>query len=279
MNDFARLLRAGDVGKVLERVEAVLATGVSVEQFASDLAEYFRSLLLVKNGISRDTLLGYAPEDFDMGVVGSLSAPQVEKALELLLSLYRGLRFSLNQRFELELCLARLAELDRLITPAEVREAIGRIRGEVAAAPGATVTPAPPGEPRPAAAVSGAAPAVSAPPPADAGTLVSTLIDSFRREKPSLSSWLEKRATAAIEAGELHLAFSARDRFAGEQILRERDLVSERISKVLGTPLKLRVSFMEAKEEAAGSDPRVEMVRKVFRGEVVKGEGHGSEPL
>jgi hypothetical protein len=105
------------------------------------------------------------------------------------------------------------------------------------------------------------------------------LIDSFRREKPSLSSWLEKRATATMEAEELHLTFSARDRFAGEQILRERDQVSERIGKVLGTPLKLRVSFVEAREETADSDPRVEMVRKVFRGEVVKGEEHGSEPL
>ncbi len=285
MNEFARLLCGGNVGKVLERVETVLATGVSVEQFTSDLAEYFRSLLLIKSGISRDTLLGYAIEDFDRTVVETWSAPQVEKGIELLLSLYRGLRFSLNQRFELELCLARLAELDKLITASEVRDAIGRMRGELASVPGAAVSsPAPvhaaPAVPE-AVSPADAAPAAearAAPPQADAGALVLTLVESFRREKPSLSSWLEKRAAAAIESGELHLSFSSRDKFAGEQILRDRDLVSERIGKLLGAPLKLRVSFLEAREDA-GADPRVEIVRKVFRGEVVKGEGRGNEPL
>jgi DNA polymerase III subunit gamma/tau len=307
MNDFARLLRSGDTGKVLERLEEVLATGVSVEQFTADLAEYFRNLLLIKSGITRDTILGYDPKDFDQQVLEALSAPQAEKAVELLLALYRGLRFSLSQRFELELCLSRLTGLDGLITTGEIREAIARMRSEISGAPGVTVSAPRRGSPMASAgptraAASGAPPGDAQDPGApqrpaggpgaeiardsggaaaeapDPKGMVLALIESFRREKPSLASWLEKGAAAEVEAEELRLTFSARDRFAGEQILKERELVSERIGRLFGTPLRLSVSFREAKSEEAG-DPRVELIRKVFRGEVVKGEGHGNEPL
>ena len=86
-------------------MDAVLATGVSIEQFVANLAEYFRNLLFLKSGIAKDTLLGYAPRDFDPRVLDSLTAAQIEKAIEMLLTLYRNIRFSLNQRFELELLL------------------------------------------------------------------------------------------------------------------------------------------------------------------------------
>jgi DNA polymerase-3 subunit gamma/tau len=139
VNEFVRLLRAGDAGKVLERADRIIATGVSLEQLTADLAEYFRNLLFIKSGITRDTLLGYAAEDFDKGVIDSLSASQIEKAIELLLLLYRNIRFSLNQRFELELTLARLTDLDALITPAEIRQAVGALRAEILAEPGVRV--------------------------------------------------------------------------------------------------------------------------------------------
>ncbi len=117
LNDFARLFRAGDAGKVLERTDAVLASGVSIEQFVANLAEYFRNLLFLKSGIAKDTLLGYSPRGLRRGGPGVPDPGQIEKAIELLLALYRNLRFSLNQRFELELLLTRLAQLDSLITP------------------------------------------------------------------------------------------------------------------------------------------------------------------
>ena len=70
LNEFVRPFAEGDPGKVLEQADAVLATGVSIEQFVADLAEYFRNLLFLKSGIAKDTLLGYAAEDFAQEVVG-----------------------------------------------------------------------------------------------------------------------------------------------------------------------------------------------------------------
>jgi DNA polymerase-3 subunit gamma/tau len=264
MNEFARLLREGDMGKVLERADQVLATGVSIEQFVSDLAEYFRNLLFIKSGVTRDTLLGYSAEDFDAKVLLSLSPEQIEKAIELLLALYRNIRFSLNQRFELELVLVRLAQLEKMISPFEIREALGRLRGRLLSEPGAA--------PPPSTTESGDAAAVQ---DLSAQEIVKDLIEGFRREKPSVSSWLEKASSVGIETGELNLVFLARDRFAGEQLLRERDALNERISRLRGGSLRIKVSFSDAGAEAPRVDPRVELLRKVFRGDVVKGEGHG----
>ena len=128
LNEFVLLLRSGDQGKILERMDHIIATGVSLEQFTTDLAEYFRNLLFIKNGITRDTLLGYAVEDFDKTVIDSLGAAQIEKAIEMLLALYRNIRYSLNQRFEFELALVRLSNLDALITAEEIRQAISGIK-------------------------------------------------------------------------------------------------------------------------------------------------------
>ena len=148
LNEFARLLRAAESGPVLARMDEILATGVSIEQFVSNLAEYFRNLLFLKSGIDKDTVLGAAPEDFDAAVLASLSAAQIEKAIELLLALYRNIRFSLNQRFELELVLSRLSQLDSLISPSEVRDALRELRGGLGSAPGSRIA-APPAAPPP----------------------------------------------------------------------------------------------------------------------------------
>jgi DNA polymerase-3 subunit gamma/tau len=268
MNEFVRVLRTGNPGKVLERADQILAAGVSMEQFTADLAEYFRSLLFLKSGVTRDTLLGYSAEDFDRSVLDSLQPLQIEKAIELLLSLYRNLRFSLNQRFELELTLARLAGLDGLISPAEVRDALRRLRGELGGVPVEKTAAFP--------RASEAEPSTG---DADAKEIVKKLIEGWRREKPSMSSWLEKAVSATLDPHELHLVFLSRDRFAGEQVLREREILGERLSAAVGRQLKVRVSFQEAKPDAAESDPRVELVKKVFRGQVVKGEGHGGQSL
>jgi DNA polymerase-3 subunit gamma/tau len=293
LNAFARPIAAGDPAKVLEQADSVLARGVSVEQFTADLAGYFRDLLFIGTGVTRDTLLGYAAGDFDASVVSRWSPQQLEKAVELLLAFYRGIRFSLNQRFELELVLSRLARLDDLVSPAELREAIAELRsgaGPAARAPAQPPAPRPqfvhsekPPTPSPDPAAASAAASTTAPASpselASAGdprALVARITEAFRREKPAVVAALEK-AAVSLEGPELVLAFSPQNRFHGERVLKEKDALNERLAAMAA--VRIRVSFVEARPEARKEDQRVELLRKVFRGEVVKGEDHGGQPV
>jgi DNA polymerase-3 subunit gamma/tau len=268
LNDFARLFRAGDIGKVLEGADAILSTGISIEQFVVNLAEYFRNLLFLKSGIAKDTLLGYSPQDFDRQVLDSLTAEQIEKAIEMLLTLYRNLRFSLNQRFELELLLLRLAQLDSLITSSELREALKTIKGQLLAESG----------------VSSSAPSATVLPPeksasADPMQSLRRVVDALRREKPALASALERAEDAVRDGDDVVLTFSARDRFQGEIVHKDREMLTARISSLLPGVTKLRLVYHEAKTQTAQVDQRVELLKKVFRGEIVKGEGHGDQSV
>ena len=145
LNAFVRPIAAGQASAVLEQADAILARGVSIEQFTVDLTGYFRDLLFIRTGVTRDTLLGYAAGDFEPTAVGRWTPRQLEKAVELLLAFYRGIRFSLNPRFELELALSRLARLDDLVSPAELRDAIAELR----AGTGSATRAAPPAVSRP----------------------------------------------------------------------------------------------------------------------------------
>jgi DNA polymerase-3 subunit gamma/tau len=254
LNDFARTLRSGESGKVLEQMDSILGTGVSIEQFVGNLAEYFRNLLFLKSGITKDTILGYAPQDFDAAVLESLSPEQIEKAIELLLALYRNMRFSLNQRFELELLLCRLAALDRLIDPAEVLAALRQMRGELAGEPGARVVPS-----------------SSPPPPApdekpiDPGPIVKKLAETLRREKPALASALDRVGSISKEGDEIVLTFSPKERFHGEVVLKDKEMLAAKIAPLIPGVARIKLAFTLTKPDSQKSDQRVDLLKKVFR--------------
>jgi DNA polymerase-3 subunit gamma/tau len=105
INGLGIFISQRDKKKLLEAAAELLESGVAVEQLAGDLLDYFRNLLLIKNGIRRESLLSFAVGEFSPEVVENFSAAQMEKALELLLELHRGLKFSANPRFDLELVL------------------------------------------------------------------------------------------------------------------------------------------------------------------------------
>jgi DNA polymerase-3 subunit gamma/tau len=272
LNDFVRLVRSGDTGKVLERMDEILSSGVSIEQFTANLAEYFRNLLFLKSGITKGTLLGYSPQDFDQAVLESLSASQIEKAIELLLAMYRNIRFSLNQRFELELLLSRLAQLDQVISPSDIREALNEIRGRLLAAPGARTVAPPRQGPWP-----GPRPGEGA--PVDPRGEVGKIAESLRRERPALASALDSVASAAVEGEDLVLTFSAKDRFQGEVVQKDKELLIGRIAAQIPGVARIRLTYQETKDEPVKVDLRVDLLRRVFRGEVVKGEGHGDQSV
>ncbi|MFA6508305.1 MAG: hypothetical protein WCT14_19540, partial [Treponemataceae bacterium] len=131
VNGLAEACAEGRTADALGAVDSVLDRGVAIEQFIVDLAEYYRSLLLLKNGIDRESLLGYSPDRFSKIALEAFSAVQIERAVSLLLDLYRDIRFSVSPRFELETAVSRLCWLKSWVSPAELRAAIDGVRGRL----------------------------------------------------------------------------------------------------------------------------------------------------
>jgi len=129
VNSLAEACAAADPASALAQVDAMLDRGISVEQFVIDLAGYYRSLLLIKAGVTREALLGYAPDRFSPQAREAYSALQLERAVSLLLDLYRDIRFSVSPRFELEAAVSRLCWLGKWISPAELKDAVDGVRG------------------------------------------------------------------------------------------------------------------------------------------------------
>jgi hypothetical protein len=101
---------------------------VAIEQFIIDLAGYYRSLLLLKNGITRESLLSYSPQRFSARVLERLDSIRLEQALSLLLACYRDIRYSVSPRFELEAAVSKLAWLTRWVSPPELSSALAAAR-------------------------------------------------------------------------------------------------------------------------------------------------------
>ena len=116
-------------------------------------------------------------------------------------------------------------------------------------------------------------------PAVDPGQVVKKVTEALRREKPALASALERVASVALEGEELALTFSAKDRFQGEVVLKDKEMLTARIAPFLPRLSRIRLAFHETKVEPVKVDQRVELLRKVFRGEVVKGDADGDKSI
>jgi DNA polymerase-3 subunit gamma/tau len=128
LNELAEACADGDASACFARIDQILSSGVAIEQFIIDMANYYRSLLLLKNGVTRESLLGYSPERFSAKALDAFDSPRLEQALELLLNCYRDIRYSVSPRFELEALLCKLSWLKSWIDPGELMAALEAAR-------------------------------------------------------------------------------------------------------------------------------------------------------
>lgn len=133
INQLASYFVEGNRESALLLMDQILSSGISTEQFIIDLTEYFRSLLFLKSGINRESLLGYKKDRFSETVLAGFSFTQIETALDHLLKLYRDIRFSLSQRFELELLIAKFCTLNKFFTNKELLGMISGLKRELVA--------------------------------------------------------------------------------------------------------------------------------------------------
>jgi DNA polymerase III subunit gamma/tau len=132
LNGLFRACAKSDAGVALSALDEILARGVSAEQLAAEAAEYCRSLLLIKNGISKASLLGAPASAYDAEVLAAFSAERLERALAGLLDLYRNLRYTIDPRFELELAVAKLSRLSEYVSPTELAAAVATLKRRIA---------------------------------------------------------------------------------------------------------------------------------------------------
>ena len=79
---------------VLLKIDEFLQNGISIEQLVTNCTEYLRSVLLIKAGITKESLLGHPKERFSETVLNSWNSIQTERALSILLQLFRDIRYS-----------------------------------------------------------------------------------------------------------------------------------------------------------------------------------------
>ncbi|MDR0628273.1 MAG: DNA polymerase III subunit gamma/tau [Treponema sp.] len=124
LNALAEACVENDSTQAFTLIDDMLNAGVAIEQFITDLAGYYHSILFIKAGITRESLLDYSPDRFSPKVLEGLNKLQLEHALDLLLTLYRDIRYSIAPRFELETVVSKLCWLNRWISPLDLRAAI-----------------------------------------------------------------------------------------------------------------------------------------------------------
>lgn len=337
INALVELLTLGKGNEALQLFDQVMTTGVAVEQFVIELTDYYRSLLFLKLGIQKPSLLGYTAERFSPAVLEALSVRQIEKALSLLLELYRNLRYSINGRFEVELVLSRLADLRKYLSREELLERILALRQELRYATGAgggqkgTEPLVPRGQGRiesgsgkgqeetePEAAQG--KPSIKGTPEgwdaeeqetsewqtegAQAGglqigiaksrvkeelepSLRQGIITGLKRKKLALSSTLEKAEAWRWEGNTLIIVF--RNKFSADLVQADLSLVTQKVREVVGREVEVVVRFESSRSEQedtvrnrieegvpesasleGGKEDRIEIARKVFRGEIIQ---------
>lgn len=122
LNQLCETFISQNAALALDLLDKILENGTSIEQFISNLTDYFRSLLLIKTGITREALLGQSAERYSSVALEKLNIPQLERGLSLLLDLYRDIRYSLNPRYEVDLAISRLCGLTSFVSNKEVQK-------------------------------------------------------------------------------------------------------------------------------------------------------------
>lgn len=324
LNEFFERVAEGATAPALEIVDHALSAGVSVERFTVDLADYARSLLLLKHGVEREGVLGLPPERFPAAVQRAFEPAHLERMNELLLQLYRDLRYSVNQRFDLELVVSRLCALRNFATPEQLVTRLERLQRAVQTGefvlpemvgrpsePSQTAVPASAGARDDQAAnetdnaaetadTADTAPiedtaeyavedaAATAPDDATdtsaeflgiSAEQVRAIIARFQTQRIGLAAVLQKARRWELAEDDLVIGFD--DQYSASTANSDRDTIQSAAMTVLGR-LSLRLKIGSAKElrARAGAQPespraptneQAEMVRRVFRGEIVEG--------
>ena len=128
LNSLADSCADNNMQKSFALIDEILDSGVAIERFIIDLTGYYRSLLLLKNGVTKESILGYRPGIFSSKALDAYDSVRLEKATDILLDCYRNVQYSVSPRFELEAAVSKLTWLNKWVSPLELKEALVNAR-------------------------------------------------------------------------------------------------------------------------------------------------------
>ena len=320
LNSLLETVVAGRGDEALEIVDAAIQSGVPVERFTIDLADYLRTLLLATNGIDREAILGMNSARIPQTVRSGMNRYQLEQANEIVLQLYRDLRYTINQRFDLELAISRLVSLSGMVAPQDLvkeirdlqeellHEAAHRSRdnsdgnttgGDVNRAVQSGVRTPDVSQENPTSVEDQTDSSLvnesesenepvnfDEPPRTDGITFeqVQAIVGRFRTQRISVAALLARARYWRLDTETLVIAFA--DDFGASALTPDREAVQQAAIAELGVnTLAIKIVTLDEVDDVEATETHstandannavhehAEMVRKVFRGEIVEGE-------
>ena len=293
INTLATFFVKGNREDALLTLDQIITQGISAEQFITDLSEYFRSLLFIKSGITRESLLGYKKERFSSEVIDALNPTQIESALDYLLKLYRDIRFSLSQRFELELLISRLCSITKYFTNKELLGMIVNLKKDITKEFGTKKELSPPNL---STSQSNLPPSTQQPftqnSPQEnnkpiAGTFntpqkyarydipdkekIKLIIDALNRQNQyALSSSLSNIQKSEFDTNSATFYFDSN--YDYELIAKDSKQLTDIAASIFGKPIAFHSQLIPKDEQLNSRDtvnPNVEMLKNLFKGEIV----------
>jgi hypothetical protein len=204
--------------------------------------------------------------------------------LDRVLDTYRKLRYSLRPRFELEVLLQELAFLRDHVHPRDLVAQLRELKQQVLAGVGESRAPAAPDAA--ATAAQSATPSGADAEPGGAATeptaraldaeSVGAVSSILEERKPTLAAALKKAEEWVEEpAGTIRISFG--DSFAARTVRQEAKTVAEAAEQALGRSVSVSVAdradgvdTQDSPQQGNTEDETVQMVRDVFRGQIVE---------
>lgn len=276
-------LRDAAPARVLELVAQAVDEGADIEEFVYGLVELLRHLLFAK-------IQGRADElDMDEDarrrcgeLADAMAVEDLLRMMQSLLDLEADLKRSVQPRFRVEIALVHLALMGRSV---DVSELLRRLQSLESAAPRPAAPPPPSRRREPAAPPPPAPPPIAAPAESSnaAGglsfdqvrTTWAELVNAVRAAKPSLAHFLNGAALDGLDGHVLKLSFGAADRFAMNQVIKNRESVEGIAEAKYGQRLRLEAVLKKGDQPAPQAapppepDPALRSVLDTFDGELV----------
>ncbi|MCL2792601.1 MAG: DNA polymerase III subunit gamma/tau [Spirochaetaceae bacterium] len=264
INELVENFVDSDSVESLRIIEGIIKKGIAPEQFVIELSEYFRNILLIKNGVKKEGILGSPVERFSAKALEKLSVRQIEYALSLLLDLFRNMRYSLNQQFEIELAISRLSFITKHLSDIEILESIKKIKEEIKRIP---VHASAQG----ASALSNSEEKAEDEEEIDFIKYKDEIVANFKKNNIILASSLAKTTLWEREGSlvKIHCA----DNFSLDSIKNEISALKKELDLLAKGNYKIEVVLVAKKEElnenTLSSSAQVDLVKKIFKGEVI----------